>query len=77
MHGYELHFSASNIEANATVRLTGGSGSGATSPSRRNRLCYILGSAPDNALQSLVQGVFNKESMIMKLLQEASVEEVG
>lgn len=40
MHGYELHFSASNIEANAT-------------------------------------GVFNKESMIMKMLQEASPEEAA
>jgi hypothetical protein len=32
---------------------------------------------PCTSPECLVQGVFNKESMIMKLLQEASVEEVS
>ena len=71
MHGYEVHFSASNIEANATVRsLAQFQFRCCCRPS-----CTVLAMVPDVAYH--VQGVFNKESLIMKLLQEATIEEVS
>lgn len=79
MHGYELHFSASNIEANATVRPMPCACRARPAGFRHNfsvQLDATLSKRAANVAPCCVQGVFNKESMIMKMLQEASLEEV-